>query len=242
MQDIIYGKNAVYEALKANRPINKLLITSKRSAVGDIISIARANGVPVQTVDRVYLDKLVGKSNIHQGLAAVCAAKEYINIDQLIDSISDNHFFVMLDEIQDPQNLGAIMRTADAAGAHGVIIPNRRSVALTSSVAKASAGAMEHVPVARVSNLSQTIDKLKRNNIWVIGADMQAKNLLWDVSLDGPITLVIGGEEKGLGRLVKEKCDMLVKLPMLGRVNSLNASVAAALLMYEVVRQRAGGK
>lgn len=242
MQDIIYGKNAVYEALKANRPINKLLITSKRSAVGDIISIARANGVPVQTVDRVYLDKLVGKPNIHQGLAAVCAAKEYINIDKLIDSINDNHFFVMLDEIQDPQNLGAIMRTADAAGAHGIIIPNRRSVALTSSVAKASAGAMEHVPVARVSNLSQTIDKLKRNNIWVIGADMQAKNLLWDVSFDGPIALVIGGEGKGLGRLIKEKCDMLVKLPMLGRVNSLNASVAAALLMYEVVRQRAGGK
>ena len=145
---------------------------------------------------------------------------------------------VMLDEINDPHNLGAILRTCDTAGVHGVIIPQRRSVALTATVAKASAGAVEYVPVARVTNLDQTIRSLKEQGLWVVGAEMDGPDLFWQAKLTGPLLLVIGGEGKGLGRLLKERCDMLVRLPMLGQVGSLNASVAAALLVYEVVRQR----
>lgn len=241
-EELIYGINPVIEALKKERPLNKVLLsTSQKDIVKDIISMARRNNVPVQNVKRTYLDKLVGRSN-HQGVAALAAAKGYVDIDSLIDNVQHSHFFVMLDELHDPHNFGAIIRTADAAGVHGVIIPKRRSVALTGTVSKTSAGAVEHVSVARVANLAQTIDKLKQKNIWVVGADIDADVLFWDVSLDMPITLVIGGEGKGLGRLVRDKCDIIVKLPMFGNVNSLNASVAAALLMYEVVRQRAQAK
>jgi len=147
-------------------------------------------------------------------------------------------FLILLDEINDPHNLGAILRTSDAAGAHGVVIPRRRSAPLTPTVAKSSAGAIEYVPVARVANMPQTIETLKKQGLWIVGADPEGAELYWDARLEGPLGLVIGGEDKGLGRLVKERCDTLVRLPMSGRVNSLNASVAAALLAYEVVRQR----
>ncbi|MBM7853807.1 23S rRNA (guanosine2251-2'-O)-methyltransferase [Desulfohalotomaculum tongense] len=242
-QDIIIGRNAVREALRAGRSINKIMLASenKSGPVKEIIDLARENKVPVQNVDRKQLDKLAGGR--HQGVVAVAAAKDYADLDDMLEAAEKQGppFLILLDEINDPHNLGAIIRTADAAGVHGVIIPRRRSVQLTAAVAKASAGAVEHVPVARVTNLSQTIKKLQRRGIWVVGADMDGQQLHWDAPLDGPVALVIGGEGKGLGRLVKENCDMVVKLPMRGRINSLNASVAAALLAYEVVRQRTKG-
>ncbi|MTI80717.1 MAG: 23S rRNA (guanosine(2251)-2'-O)-methyltransferase RlmB [Firmicutes bacterium] len=239
-QDIIAGRNAVREALRSGRTINKIMLAqgSKNGSIKEVVSLAKDSKIPVQNVERKHLDKIASGMQ-HQGVVAVAAAKDYTDFDDLLDAAEQQGqpFLVLLDEINDPHNLGAIIRTADAAGADGVIIPRRRSVQLTPTVAKASAGAVEHVPVARVTNLSQTIKKLQDRGVWVVGADMDGE-LYWNASLDGPIALVIGGEGKGLGRLVKESCDAVVKVPMSGKVNSLNASVASALLTYEVVRQR----
>lgn len=242
MSEIIAGRNPVREALRAGRPINKV-ITAKGAGTGplsEIIALAKERHIPVQMVDRTHLDKL-NPGAPHQGVIAYAAAKEYAEVEDILaiaQARGEDPFIVMLDEINDPHNLGAILRTVDAVGAHGVIIPQRRSVALTSTVAKASAGAVEYVPVARVTNLDQTIRQLKEQGIWVVGADMEGSQVHWQAKLTGPLLLVIGGEGKGIGRLIKERCDMLVRLPMAGRVGSLNASVAAALLVYEVVRQR----
>lgn len=193
----------------------------------------------MQKVDRLRLEKFVS-GVAHQGVVAFMAAKEYVDIDDILAGIGagEEPFLIILDEINDPHNLGAILRTADAAGAHGVVIPRRRSAPLTPTVAKSSAGAIEYVKVARVANLPQTIEQLKKKGLWIVGAETDGQELYWEARLDGPLGLVIGGEGKGLGRLVKERCDSLVRLPMCGRVNSLNASVAAALLVYEVLRQR----
>ncbi|MDO7788949.1 23S rRNA (guanosine(2251)-2'-O)-methyltransferase RlmB [Desulforamulus aquiferis] len=242
MSEIIAGRNPVREALRSGRPINKIVMAkgSTTGPVSEIIRLARDNNVPVQMVERSNLDKLV-KDSPHQGVIAYVAPKEYVEIEDILQIAKEkgqDPFIVMLDEINDPHNLGAIIRTVDAAGAHGVIIPQRRSVALTATVAKASAGAVEYVPVARVTNLDQTIRQLKDMGLWVVGADMDGKETFWEAKLSGPLVLVIGGEGKGIGRLLKERCDMLVRLPMAGRVGSLNASVAAALLVYEVIRQR----
>lgn len=241
-QDIIAGRNPVLESLRAGRTINKIMIANgaKVAAMQEIINLAKENRVPVQKVERKHLDKLTDGA-IHQGVVATAAAKEYADLDDLLND-SAEPFLVLLDEVHDPHNLGAIIRTADAAGVHGVIIPKRRSAQLTTTVAKASAGAVEHMPVARVTNLVQTIKKLQQQGIWVVGADMDGEALHWDSKLEGPVALVIGGEGKGLGRLVKETCDVVVRLPMVGRINSLNASVAAGVLIYEVVRQRMQGK
>ena len=242
MSEIIAGRNPVREALRAGRPINKVVM-AKGTGTGplsEIIMLAGERNIPVQMVDRAHLDKL-NPGAPHQGVVAYAAAKEYVEVEDILEiarARGEDPFIVMLDEINDPHNLGAILRTVDAAGAHGVIIPQRRSVALTSTVAKASAGAVEYVPVARVTNLDQTIRQLKNQGIWVVGADMEGPQIHWKAKLTGPLLLVIGGEGKGIGRLIKERCDMLVRLPMAGRVGSLNASVAAALLVYEVVRQR----
>lgn len=242
--DLIIGRNAVREALRAGRTINKIMIApgSRSGAVKEIINLAKQQKVPVQNVDRRLLDKTARSTN-HQGVVAVAAVKSYIELEDLLDNAVrlGLPFLILLDEINDPHNLGAIIRTADAAGVHGIIIPRRRSVQLTSTVAKASAGAVEHVPVARVTNIVQTIKKIKDMGIWVVGADMEGQELFWNVPLDGPVALVIGGEGKGLSRLVKENCDIVVRLPMHGKINSLNASVAAALLTYEVLRQRGKG-
>ncbi|MEG3072551.1 MAG: 23S rRNA (guanosine(2251)-2'-O)-methyltransferase RlmB [Candidatus Syntrophopropionicum ammoniitolerans] len=195
--------------------------------------------MPVQKVDRRRLEQLVSNA-AHQGVVAFLAAKEYVDIEDILASVEadEEPFLIILDEISDPHNLGAILRTADAAGAHGVVIPRRRSAPLTPTVAKSSAGAIEYVKVARVTNLPQTIDQLKKKGLWIIGAAPDGGELYWESRLDGPLGMVIGVEGKGLGRLVKERCDNLVHLPMLGQVNSLNASVAAAVLAYEVLRQR----
>lgn len=242
MSEIIAGRNPVREALRAGRPINKIVMAKGTGSgpLSEIIRLAREANIPVQTVERAYLDK-VDTGTSHQGIVAYAAAKQYVEVEDILAiarSKGQDPFVVMLDEINDPHNLGAIIRTADAAGVHGVIIPQRRSVALTSTVAKASAGAVEYVPVARVTNLDQTIRSLKDQGLWVVGADMEGRESFWQAKLTGPLLLVIGGEGKGIGKLIKERCDMLVSLPMLGRVGSLNASVAAALLVYEVVRQR----
>ncbi|WP_374723482.1 23S rRNA (guanosine(2251)-2'-O)-methyltransferase RlmB [Calidifontibacillus erzurumensis] len=237
----IIGKNPVLEALKAGRDINKIWIAegSQKGQVQQILNLAKQRGVIVQYVPKQKIDQTV--SGNHQGVAASVAAYHYAEVDDLFKAAAskkEDPFFLILDEIEDPHNLGSILRTADAAGVHGVIIPKRRAVGLTAAVAKASTGAIEHVPVARVTNLARTIEELKENGVWIVGTD--AKGTQDYRQLDGkmPLAIVIGSEGKGISRLIREKCDFLVRLPMVGKVTSLNASVAASLLMYEVYRKR----
>lgn len=241
MEEIIVGRNSVREALRAGRPLNKILVAGEifTRSLGGIFTLARESGVPVQRADCSYLDKLASGA-VHQGVVALTAARGYVEVEDLLAGIvpGTDPFLILLDGILDPQNLGAILRVADAAGVHGLIIPRRRAVPLTLTVARVSAGAVEYVPVARVNNLVQTIGWLKEKGLWIVGADPGGPQLFWDVSLKGPLGLVIGSEGKGLGRLVKEHCDVLVRLPMAGHLESLNASIATALLAYEVVRQR----
>jgi len=238
---VIAGRNPVREALRGDRAINKILMLKNNNSGSllEIMALAREKGVMVQKVEKQGLNKFT-QETAHQGVIALVSPKAYVTIEEILEAVpvGEEPFLVMLDEINDPHNLGAILRSADAAGAHGVIIPRRRSAPLTPTVAKASAGAIEHVPVARVANIVQAIDTLKKHGLWLVGADPDGSKTLWETRMDGPVALVIGGEDKGLGRLVKDRCDMLVNLPMYGKVNSLNASVAAALFCYEVVRQR----
>ncbi|HEU5140673.1 MAG TPA: 23S rRNA (guanosine(2251)-2'-O)-methyltransferase RlmB [Bacillales bacterium] len=239
--EFIVGKNPVTEALKAGRDMNKIWINERaKGSMQPIIRLAKRQGLYVQPVPKQKLDQLAGGSN-HQGVVASVAAYRYAGMDELFKRAADKGeepFFVVLDEIEDPHNLGAILRTADAAGVHGAIIPKRRSPGLTSVVAKASAGAVEHVPVVRVTNLARTMDELKKRGLWFCGADAAGEQDYREADFDLALGLVIGNEGKGISRLVKEKCDFLVRLPMAGRVSSLNASVASALLMYEVFRKR----
>ncbi len=240
MEDIIAGRHAVREALQSGRPLNTIYLAAslQPKAAADIAALARQRRVPVKKVEKSVLDRLAPGA-VHQGVIARAAPYAYAALPDILAAVQDGDpFLVLLNEVTDPHNLGAVIRCADAAGAHGVVIPRRRSVAITPAVAKASAGAVEHVPVARVANLARTIDWLKRQGIWVVGADQAARQLVWEAPLDGPLAVVVGGEDKGLGRLVREKCDLLVRLPMAGKINSLNASVAAALVMFEAVRQR----
>jgi len=243
MEHIVIGRNPVCEALRADRTINKIYLARdmKSAATADILNLAREKQVPVQNVDKQFLEHMA-PGVVHQGVIAQVAPYAYVELEDLLDGIKDaDPLLVLLDEVTDPHNLGAIIRSADAAGAHGVIIPKRRAAAVTPVVVKSSAGAVEFVPIARVGNLVRTIEWLQEHGIWVVGAHHNATQLVWDAPLSGPLAIVIGGEDKGLGRLVREKCDMLVKLPMAGRVNSLNASVAAALVLFDVVRQRSRG-
>jgi 23S rRNA (guanosine2251-2'-O)-methyltransferase len=240
--DFIAGKNPVLEALKAGRPISKIMFARglKQGAVTEIVHLAGESNIPYQFVDRRKLDFLVN-SKIHQGIVALTGVKEYVDWEEILDKAiqrGEEPFLILLDGLEDPHNLGAILRTADAVGAHGLIIPKHRSVALTATVAKSSAGAVEHVPVARVTNLPATMEQLKERGCWIVGTDSRAKQRYFEADLQGPLAVVLGSEGKGMGRLVREKCDFLVSIPMLGQVNSLNVSVAGALLFYEVIRQR----
>ncbi|AMA74471.1 MULTISPECIES: 23S rRNA (guanosine(2251)-2'-O)-methyltransferase RlmB [Aneurinibacillus] len=242
MSEYIVGKNPVLEALRSGRSINKIWIAenSQKGAANQVIALAKKAGVTVQIVPRKKLDQ-AAEGESHQGVLAYVAAYDYVELDEILhraETSGEPPFLVLLDEIEDPHNLGSILRTADATGVHGIIIPKRRSAGLTSTVAKTSAGAIEYVPVARVTNLARTIDELKKHNIWVIGTDASGEKEFREARFDMGVALVIGSEGKGMSRLVKEKCDFTVKLPMVGRVTSLNASVASALLMYEVYRQR----
>ncbi len=243
MDDFVYGRNSVLESLKSDRPANKLLVArgAGTGSVKEIVALARDKKLPVQEVDRKTLDAATENAN-HQGVLLYLAAKAYVEIEEILALAAEKGeppFILVLDEVGDPHNLGALLRTADGAGVHGVVIPRRRAVGLTGAVAKAAAGAVEYVPVARVPNLSQALDGLKKAGCWVVGADMNGVDYPYNVDLRGPLALVIGGEHKGLGRLVREHCDLVVRLPMLGRGGSLNAGVAGSILMYEALRQRA---
>jgi 23S rRNA (guanosine2251-2'-O)-methyltransferase len=240
--EFIAGKNPVLEALQAGRPLNKIMLAQglKRSSVKEIMDLARTRGIPYQFVVREKLDALVA-GNIHQGIVAQTGVKEYIDWEEIIEKAQqkgEDPFIVLLDGLEDPRNLGAILRTAEAVGVHGVIIPKHRSVSLTTTVARSSAGAVEYVPVARVTNLPLVMERLKEKGCWIVGAAPQAEQKYFEADLKGPLVVVLGSEGKGMGKLVKEKCDFLVSIPMLGQVNSLNVSVAGALLFYEIIRQR----
>lgn len=242
MEEYIAGKHSVLEALRSGRQMNKIWIAenAQKPLVHPIVSEAKKHGIVVQYVDKRKLDQMVDHVQ-HQGVVAQAAAYEYAEIDDILalaKERKEDAFILILDEIEDPHNLGSILRTADCTGVHGVIIPKRRSVGLTATVSKTSAGAVEYVPVARVTNIAQTIDSLKDEGIWIAGADASAQDDVYGANLSLPLAVIIGNESKGIGRLIKEKCDFLVKLPMFGQINSLNASVAASVLMYEVVRQR----
>lgn len=244
-EDLIIGRNAVSEALRSGRAIDTLLVSKgeRNGSIGRIIAECRDLGVVIKEVDRKRLDLMCGGA-VHQGIAAYAASHEYATVDDifaLAEERGEKPFIIICDELEDPHNLGAVIRTAEATGVHGVIIPKRRNASLSYVVGKASAGAVEYVPVARVSNIAQTIDELKERGIWFYAADMDGED--WcSVNYDGGVGLVIGSEGRGISRLVKEKCDFTVSMPMKGKVNSLNASVAAGVLMYEVARQRAGIK
>ncbi|MBO9606689.1 MAG: 23S rRNA (guanosine(2251)-2'-O)-methyltransferase RlmB [Paenibacillaceae bacterium] len=243
-EQYIAGKHSILEALRAGRTINKIWVAegAQKHHVHDILTEAKAAGIIVQTADKRKLDQLVSDVP-HQGVIAQAAAYAYVEVEDILaiaERRGEPPFLLILDEIEDPHNLGSILRTADCTGVHGVIIPKRRSAQLTATVSKTSAGAVEYVAVARVTNLVQTIEKLKERGVWIGGADGAAKQEAYRADLTIPLALVIGNEGSGIGRLVKESCDFLVKLPMFGRINSLNASVAASVLMYEAVRQRMG--
>ena len=242
MEDVIAGRNSVGEALKSGRPLNKLFIAKgeQQGSLRELAGIAKDKGILVQEVEPQRLAQLAPGQR-HQGVVAMASPVEYAEVEDILaaaEAKGEAPLLVVLDELEDPHNLGAVLRSVDAAGAHGVIIPKRRSCPLSTTVAKTSAGAVEYVPVARVSNLAQTLDKLKKAGIWVAGCDMDGTENYFEASLKGPLALVIGGEGRGLGRLVKEHCDFLVRIPMQGHVNSLNASVACSLVLYEAVRQR----
>ena len=237
----IEGRNAVIEAYRAGRPIDKLFILDGCQD-GPILTIkreAKAKQTPVKFVTKERLDQL-SETGKHQGVIAYAAAYEYATVEEILDNArqkGEAPFLFLLDNIEDPHNLGAIIRTANLAGAHGVIVPKNRAAGLTAVVAKTSAGALNFTPVARVTNLAKTIEELKKEGIWFVGADMGGTTM-YDLNLKGPIGLVIGNEGEGVGRLVKEKCDMVASIPMKGDIDSLNASVAAGVLAYEIVRQR----
>ncbi|MDR9857477.1 23S rRNA (guanosine(2251)-2'-O)-methyltransferase RlmB [Paenibacillus sp. VCA1] len=245
-EEIIGGKHSVIEALKSGRTINKIWVAenAQKHLTQPIVIEAKKLGVIIQHVDKRKLDQLAPGVQ-HQGVVAQVAPYAYAEVEDILraaESKGEPPFILLLDEIEDPHNLGSILRTADCTGVHGVIVPKRRSAQVTATVSKTSAGAAEYVPVARVTNLGQTIDSLKEKGIWVVGTDVSAAAGIYETNVfDGPVAIVIGNEGKGMGRLIREKCDVLVKLPMNGRINSLNASVAAGVVMYEVLRRRAQG-
>jgi len=234
--DLLIGRNAVTEALKSDREIDTLILmrNNNNPALSRLASMAKEKGAVVKEVDSKKLDFMCGGAN-HQGVAAYVAAHEYSSIDEIFayaEEKGEAPFIVVCDEIEDPHNLGAIIRTAECAGVHGVIIPKRRSASLNFTVGKTSAGALEYMRVARVSNLASTIDELKEKGCWVYGADMDGTDYK-KTDFSGAVVLVIGSEGKGIGKLIRQKCDAIVSLPMKGNINSLNASVAAGILMYE---------
>ena len=241
---IIEGRNAVIEALRAGETIDKIYLQKGETdkTLGHIASKARAAGVVVVEADRRKLDAM-SRTHAHQGVIALAAVREYATVEQILQSAADRGeapLLVVCDEISDPHNLGAILRTAECAGAHGLIIPKRRSAGLTAIVGKTSAGAVSYLPVARVANLTSVLKDLKKQGVWIFGTAAGASTNLYSADLKGPAAIVIGSEGDGMSRLVAENCDFLVSIPMKGHISSLNASAAAAILLYEAVRQRRG--
>lgn len=239
---MIEGRNAVIEALRAGTPIDKIFLARGETdaTLGHIASTAREKGVVVVEADRRKLDGM-SRTHAHQGVIAMAAVREYATVDDILNAArekGESPLIVVCDELSDPHNLGAVIRTAECAGAHGVIIPKRRSAGLTAVVAKTSAGAVSYVPVARVPNLTALLKELKDEGLWIFGTAADGSTSLYDADLRGPAAIVIGSEGDGMGRLVSQQCDFKVSIPMKGRLNSLNASAAAAILLYEAVRQR----
>ncbi|MGP1584200.1 23S rRNA (guanosine(2251)-2'-O)-methyltransferase RlmB [Peptostreptococcus stomatis] len=242
---IIEGKNPIIEALKNNRSIEKIMVNkaSKEGSIKKILAMAKENKVIIQEVDRHKLDEM-SESHAHQGVIAITSDYRYYDLDEILEipkERGEDPFFIILDGITDPHNLGSIIRTADAVGAHAVIIPKRRSVQITPIVAKASAGAVEYLPVCKVTNIVNTIKTLKENGLWIAAVDMDGQTF-YQQNLGGPLGLVVGSEGEGISRLVKQNCDFTVSMPMSGNVTSLNASVAGGILLYEVYRQRNASK
>ncbi len=243
--NLIVGRNAVLEALASDRAIDTLLVLKgeRNGSIGRIIAECREKGVVIKEVDKKKLDYMCNMGN-HQGVAAFVAVHEYAELEDIFSLAKERGeepFIIVCDELEDPHNLGAVIRTAECTGAHGVIIPKRRNASLSWAVGKASAGAVEYVPVVRVSNIPSCLEDLKKRGLWVYCADMDGQN--WcETDFSGAVALVVGSEGRGVSRLVKEKSDFVVSLPMLGKITSLNASVASSVLMYEVARQRLGIK
>lgn len=240
--DKLEGRNSVLEALKAGRSINRIFVAKgdRDGSISQIIAIAKQNHILIQEIDRTKLDNM-SMTHSHQGVIALTAAKDYVEVDDILEIAAASGrppFIIILDEITDAYNLGSILRTANAAGVHGVIIPKRRAIGLTSVVSKASAGAIEYVPVARVTNIVQTIENLKKQNIWVVGTDSTGEESCFDRDMTGAVALVIGSEGEGMGKLIRESCDFVVNIPMMGQISSLNAAVAGAIVIYEIFRQR----
>lgn len=242
---IIEGRNPIIEALKNNRSIEKIMVNkaSKEGSIKKILAMAKENKVIIQEVDRHKLDEM-SESHAHQGVIAITSDYRYYDLDEILEipkERGEDPFFIILDGITDPHNLGSIIRTADAVGAHAVIIPKRRNVQITPIVAKASAGAVEYLPVCKVTNIVNTIKTLKENGLWIAAVDMDGQTF-YQQNLGGPLGLVVGSEGEGISRLVKQNCDFTVSMPMSGNVTSLNASVAGGILLYEVYRQRNASK
>lgn len=243
-EGMLEGRNAISEALKSGRVIDKVFIADGETdrSLAHLAALAKEAGAVVVPVDRRKLDQM-SLTHAHQGIIAQAAAHAYVSLDDMLQAAADkgeNPLIVICDELSDPHNLGAILRSAECAGAHGVVIPKRRSVGLTSVVAKASAGAVEYMPVARVANISSAIKELKEKGVWVFGTAADGSQTLYQADLKGPAAIVIGNEGVGMSRLVRDTCDVLVRVPMKGQISSLNASATAAILLYEAVRQRLG--
>jgi 23S rRNA (guanosine2251-2'-O)-methyltransferase len=243
MSGILEGRNPVLEALKADRPISKIFLAKnieRHSIIAEIIHLAQLKGIPIEHVERQSIDRQ-SETGANQGILAHTVSKEYVDLDQLFVISKEKNeppLYVILDGVEDPHNLGAILRTAEASGFHGVIVREKRAVGLTPTVEKASAGAIEYVPISRVVNISQTIELLKKNNLWIVGIDQNGKTNYTGIDYKTPIAVVIGSEGKGLSDLVKKHCDFIASIPMKGKINSLNASVAAGIIMYEALNQR----
>ena len=241
----IIGINPVLEALKAGRPVKRILVSDQRKQDRDvqmILRLARESGAEVRFAGRDALNREAPGAS-HQGIIAFASAKQYATFDDILRLPADRGqapLFLVLDGVEDPRNLGAILRTADAAGVHGVIIPERRAVGLTETVSKAAAGALEHVSVVKVVNIVNALEELKQAGVWVVGAEAGGETVYWNADFIRPTALVLGGEDRGVRRLVRERCDYLVSLPLMGRISSLNVSVAAGILLYEAIRQRSG--
>jgi 23S rRNA (guanosine2251-2'-O)-methyltransferase len=242
MADYIWGRYPVLEALRSKRRVHRIMVAQgpRDASLTQVVDQARRVGVVVETVSRRHLDDLSKNAN-HQGVMAVAEARQYADLDDILkraEELREEPLVVVLDSIQDVQNLGSLIRTAEIVGAHGVVIPEHRAAGLTPAVDKSSAGAVEFLPVARVTNITRTLDELKRRGLWCIGLDGSAKERYDQANLKGPIALVVGNEGKGIGRLAREHCDVLISIPMRGLVGSLNASVAGSLALYEIWRQR----
>lgn len=242
--ECIVGRNPVMEILKSDRKVHKIFIAKGelKGSINKIIKKAEEKNIIIQYVSKNKLDEL-SRNGVHQGVIASVSPYEYSSIDEIFlkaKTLEEDPFIVLLDEIEDPHNLGSIIRTAECAGAHGVIIPKRRSAAVNQTVVKTSAGATEHILISKITNMIDTIRELKDKGLWIYGADILGKDYYFNTDMNGPIGLVIGNEGKGISRLVKENCDFLVKIPVMGNISSLNASNAASIILYEIVRQRHG--